>query len=170
LHKLPLLVAFSTFFCRFCTELEGREEINLYYSLHLQKPTMANNMTSTPAATIDAYISGFPAPVQKVLKQIRATVRAAAPAAEEAIKYAMPTFMLNGKQLVLFAAFKKHFGFFPAPTGEPAFEKALAGYKTGKGSVQFPLDQEMPLALITRIVKHRIKKNVEAAKEKGKAK
>ncbi len=72
---------------------------------------MAKSMTSAPAATIDAYIAGFPAPVQKVLKQIRATVRAAAPATEEAIKYAMPAFLLDGKQLVLFAAFKKHIGF-----------------------------------------------------------
>lgn len=119
---------------------------------------MATKTMTAPAANIDAYIAGFPAPVQKVLKQIRATVRAAAPDAEEAIKYAMPTFMLNGKQLVLFAAFKKHIGFFPAPTGEKAFEKDLAGYKTGKGSVQFPLDQEMPLGLITKIVKHRMKK------------
>lgn len=131
---------------------------------------MANSMTNAPAADIDAYIAGFPAPVQKVLKQIRATVRAAAPATEEAIKYAMPAFLLDGKQLVLFAAFKKHIGFFPAPTGEPAFEKALAGYKTGKGSVQFPLDQEMPLALITRIVKYRIKKNAALTKVKAKAK
>lgn len=123
---------------------------------------------SPPAANIDAYIASFPAPVQKVLKQIRATVRATAPAAEEAIKYAMPTFVLNGKQLVLFAAFKKHIGFFPAPTGEKAFEKDLAGYKTGKGSVQFPLDQPMPLALITKIVKYRVKKNAEAAKAKAK--
>lgn len=130
---------------------------------------MASSMMSPPAANIDAYIAAFPGPVQKVLKEIRATVRAAAPAAEEAIKYAMPTFLLNGKQLVLFAAFKKHIGFFPAPTGEPAFEKALAGYKTGKGSVQFPLDQAIPLALITRIVKYRVKKNAEAVKEKGKA-
>lgn len=140
----------------------------MYYSLHFKTSTMANSMTSAPAANIDAYIASFPAPVQKVLKQIRATVKAAAPAAEEAIKYAMPTFMLHGKQLVLFAAFKKHIGFFPAPTGEPAFEKDLAGYKTGKGSVQFPLDQAMPLALITKIVKYRIRKNAEAAKVKAK--
>ncbi|WP_245999620.1 iron chaperone [Paraflavitalea soli] len=88
---------------------------------------MATKTMTAPAANIDAYIAGFPAPVQKVLKQIRATVRAAAPDAEEAIKYAMPTFMLNGKQLVLFAAFKKHIGFFPAPTGEKAFEKRPGG-------------------------------------------
>jgi uncharacterized protein YdhG (YjbR/CyaY superfamily) len=131
---------------------------------------MASSMMSPPATNIDAYIASFPAPVQKVLKQIRATVSAAAPEADEAIKYAMPTFVLNGKQLVLFAAFKKHIGFFPAPTGEKAFEKDLAGYKTGKGSVQFPLDQAMPLALITKIVKYRVKKNAEAAKEKAKAK
>lgn len=129
---------------------------------------MATSMKHVPA-NIDAYIAGFPKDVQAVLQQLRTTVRQAAPAAEEAIKYAMPAFLLNG-HLVLFAAFKKHIGFFPAPTGEATFKKDLAGYTTGKGSVQFPLDQPMPLGLITKIVKYQIKKNAAKAKAKAIAK
>lgn len=108
---------------------------------------------------INEYIAGFPKDVQKILEQIRATVKKAAPNAEETIKYAMPTFTLNGN-LVHFAAFKNHIGFYPAPIGNKAFENELSNYKTGKGSVQFPLDKPMPLDLITKIVKFRIKKNL----------
>jgi uncharacterized protein YdhG (YjbR/CyaY superfamily) len=122
---------------------------------------MATSMKNAPT-TIDAYIASFPPDIQKILQQIRATVRKAAPKAEEAIRYAMPTFLQDG-HLVLFAAFKNHIGFFPAPTGVASFKTALAPYKTGKGSVQFPLDQPMPVGLITNIVKYRIKKNAEAA-------
>lgn len=125
---------------------------------------MATSMKNVPA-NIDAYIASFPKDVQVVLQQIRHTVRAAAPQAQEAIKYAMPAFLQDG-HLVLFAAFTNHIGFYPAPTGEQAFEKDLSKYKTGKGSVQFPLDQPMPLDLIRKIVKYRIKKNAEAAKKK----
>ncbi|WP_315821258.1 iron chaperone [Paraflavitalea speifideaquila] len=98
---------------------------------------MASSMKSAPAPDIDAYIAGFPKEVQAVLQQIRTTVRAAAPAAQEDIKYAMPAFILNG-HLALFAAFKNHIGFFPAPTGVKSFENDLAAYKTGRGSVHFP--------------------------------
>lgn len=118
-------------------------------------------MKNVPA-NIDAYIAGFPPDIQQRLQQVRATVRKAAPRAEETIRYAMPAYLQDG-HLVLFAAFKNHIGFFPAPTGEPGFKKALAPYKTGKGSVQFPLDQPMPVELISNIVKYRIKKNAEAA-------
>lgn len=111
---------------------------------------------------IDSYIAGFPEDVQKRLGQMRATIRKAAPKAEEAIKYAMPTFVLHGN-LVHFAAFKNHIGFYPAPTGMEAFKKDLAPYKTGRGSVQFPLDKPLPLALITRIVKLRVRENTAAA-------
>lgn len=93
---------------------------------------------------------------------MRATIRKAAPKAEEAIKYAMPTFVLHGN-LVHFAAFKNHIGFYPAPTGMEAFKKDLALYKTGRGSVQFPLDKPLPLALITRIVKLRVSENTARA-------
>jgi uncharacterized protein YdhG (YjbR/CyaY superfamily) len=123
-------------------------------------------MKSDKAATIDEYIESFPKDIQKILKEVRATVRKAAPRAEETIKYGMPTFTYKGN-LVYFAAFKKHLGFFPAPTNDPSFEKALSLYKTGKGSIQFPYDQPMPLSLITRITRWRIQQNSkkEAAKK-----
>jgi len=123
-------------------------------------------MKGAIAEDIDSYIAGFPEDIQKRLEQVRATIRKAAPKAEEAIKYAMPTFVLQGN-LVHFAAFKNHIGFYPAPTGMAAFKKDLAPYKTGKGSVQFPLDKPMPLALITRIVKMRVQENL-AKKSKKK--
>lgn len=122
-------------------------------------------MERTPAAGIDEYIAGFPKDIQRMLKQIRATVKKAAPGAKETIKYAMPTFTGNGN-LVHFAAFKNHIGFYPAPTGMKAFEKELAVYKTGRGSVQFPLDKPMPLDLVTRIVKLRVEKDAERAGKK----
>jgi uncharacterized protein YdhG (YjbR/CyaY superfamily) len=115
--------------------------------------------------TIDAYIATFPKEVQALLKQVRATIKKAAPKAEEAIKYAMPTFVLNGN-LVHFAAFKNHIGFYPAPEAIVEFKKELSVYKNSKGAVQFPLEQEMPLALITKIVKFRVKKNMEQIKLK----
>ena len=109
-----------------------------------------------PPTTIDEYIAGFPKDVQAILQKIRVTIAKAAPDAEEAIKYAIPTFVLNGN-LVHFAAFKSHIGFYPAPTGTEKFQKELSGYKSGKGSVQFPLDEPMPYALIEKIVKFRVK-------------
>lgn len=111
-------------------------------------------MTTKPES-IEEYIAGFPAPVQKVLQQVRKTIRDAAPEAEEAISYAMPTFKLNGN-LIHFAAFKNHIGLYPAPQGIEAFKEELSGYKGAKGSVQFPLDQPMPLDLIKRIVLYRV--------------
>ncbi|MBK7935730.1 MAG: DUF1801 domain-containing protein [Lewinellaceae bacterium] len=115
--------------------------------------------------TIDEYIAGFPKETQEMLQQIRSAVKAAAPDAKETISYAIPTFTLNGA-LVHFAAFKNHIGFYATPTGHEAFAKELAAYKTGKGSVQFPLDQPMPLDLITRIVQFRVKQNLEKAGQK----
>ena len=115
--------------------------------------------------TIDEYISSFPEDIQTLLQQIRVTIREAAPEAEEAIKYAMPTFVLNGN-LVHFAAFKNHIGFYPVPSGIEAFKKELSVYKGAKGSVQFPLDQPMPLELITQIVKFRVSENMKKAKLK----
>ena len=117
--------------------------------------------------TIDEYISGFPDDIQTLLQQIRVTIREAAPEAEEAIKYAMPTFVLNGN-LVHFAAFKHHIGFYPVPSGIEAFKKELSVYKGAKGSVQFPLDQPMPLELITQIVKFRVSENMKKGKTKKK--
>ncbi len=119
----------------------------------------------TAPRTIDEYIAGFPPDVQKILEKIRATIRQAAPGAEETISYQMPTFTLNGK-LVYFAGFKKHIGFYPIPTGVDKFKKELSVYKQGRGSVQFPLDQPIPYGLIGRIVKFRAKENLARAKTK----
>lgn len=115
--------------------------------------------------TIDEYIKTFPNDVQKILEQVRQTIKEAAPDAEEAISYQIPTFKLNGN-LVHFAAFKNHIGFYPAPSGQKAFEKDLSVYKSGKGSVQFPIDKPMPLSLIKKIVKYRVKENSTIKKKK----
>jgi uncharacterized protein YdhG (YjbR/CyaY superfamily) len=116
---------------------------------------------------IDEYIADFPPDTQKILQKIRLTVRKAAPQAEETIKYRMPTFTLNGN-LVHFAAFKNHIGFYPTPTGTKEFQKELSVYKGAKGSVQFPLDQPIPFGLISKIVKFRVKENLAKAEAKGK--
>ena len=110
--------------------------------------------------TIDEYISTFPDDMRTILNQVRQTIRAAAPEAQETINYQMPTFTLNGN-LVHFAGFKNHIGFYPTPTGIEAFKDELSAYKGAKGSVQFPLDQPMPLPLIRRIVEYRVKENSE---------
>jgi len=105
--------------------------------------------------SIDDYIATFPRDVQASLKQVRTTIRKAAPDAEETIKYGIPTFVLNGN-LVHFAAFKNHIGFYPTPSGIDAFKRELSRYKGAKGSVQFPVDEPMPLSLIAKIVKFRV--------------
>ena len=128
---------------------------------------MAKTMKNMLAANIDEYIAGFPDDVQVALKQVRAAVRKAAPKAEEAIKYAMPGFVLHSN-LVFFSAFKKHIGFYSVPTGKAEFKKDFAPYKTGRGSIQFPLDEPMPLKLITKIVKYRVKQNIVKQKTKSK--
>ncbi len=115
-------------------------------------------------ASIDAYITAFPADIQQRLQAVRETIHAAAPEAEEAIAYQMPTFKLKGKNLVHFAAFKNHIGFYPAPSGIVAFEEALAPYKGAKGSVQFPLNQPLPLELISNIVAFRVQDQLNRAK------
>ena len=118
--------------------------------------------TDQPAPrTIDEYIAGFAQDVQEILEQIRLTIRAAAPDAEETISYKMPTFKLKGQYLVYFAAYKKHIGFYPAPVGNPEFDADLSLYQAGKGTVRFPLDQPIPFALISKIVKFRIKEHLE---------
>jgi uncharacterized protein YdhG (YjbR/CyaY superfamily) len=124
-------------------------------------------MKATAMNEVDKYISTFPEDVQALLQQVRATIQAAAAEAEETIKYAIPTFVLHGN-LVHYAAFKNHIGFYPIPSGMEKFRKELSPYKQGKGSVQFPLDQPMPLDLITKIVKYRMKENMEKAKGKKK--
>ena len=123
----------------------------------------------TAPKTIDEYIAGFPRDIQEILGKIRMTIRKAAPDAEETIKYRMPTFTLTGN-LVHFAAFKKHIGFYPTPTGTEKFQKELSVYKGAKGSVRFPLDKPIPFNLISRIVKFRAKENSERAEAKRKKK
>lgn len=108
---------------------------------------------------VDNYINGFPEDIQKILRQVRETIRNAAPDATETISYTMPTFVLNGN-LVHFAAYKNHIGFYPVPSGIEAFKEELSVYKGAKGSVQFPLDKPMPLGLIERIVKFRVQENL----------
>jgi uncharacterized protein YdhG (YjbR/CyaY superfamily) len=122
---------------------------------------------STPK-TIDNYIAGFPKNVQEILEKIRLTIRKAAPDAEETISYQIPTFTLKGKYLVYFAAYKKHIGLYPAPRGSEKFKQELSGYEGGKGTVRFPFDKPIPFDLISRIVKFRVKENLERAKAKGK--
>jgi len=119
------------------------------------------------AKTIDEYIAAFPKHVQEILEKIRVTIRKAAPEAEETINYAIPTFTLKSN-LVHFAAFKNHIGFYPAPSGIEAFRKELSVYEGAKGSVQFPIEKPLPLGLITKIVKFRVKENLEKAKAKKK--
>lgn len=109
-------------------------------------------------ATIDEYIAAFPEEKQVLLETVRQAVRRAAPEAEETIKYGMPTFMWKGN-LVHFAAYNSHIGFYPAPSGVEEFRQDLARYQTGKGTLQFPVDKPLPLPLIIRIVQHRMKEN-----------
>ena len=123
----------------------------------------------TAPGNIDEYIAGFPHDVQAILEKIRVTIRKAAPDAEETINYQIPTFVLKGN-LVHFAAFKKHIGFYPTPTGMEKFKDELSIYEGAKGSVKFPLDKPMPFGLISKIVKFRVKENMERAEAKGKEK
>lgn len=125
------------------------------------------NTAPTTPATIDEYIAGFPPAIQEILQQIRATIRAAAPDAQETISYQMPTFTLQGN-LVHFAAFKQHIGFYPTPSGTAHFEAALAPYQSGKGSVRFPLDAPIPYDLIADIVRFRVAESVAQAAAKAK--
>ena len=121
----------------------------------------------TKPKDVDDYIKGAPKEVQRSLKEIRATIRKAAPGAEEVISYGMPAYKLNG-MLVWFAAHTKHIGFYPKASGIAAFRKELSVYKGAKGSVQFPFDKPMPLGLLIKIVKFRVKENLQRAKEKEK--
>ena len=121
-------------------------------------------MKSIPAENITEYIAAFPKETQKVLKEVRATIKKAVPEAEEKISYGMPAFTYKGI-LVYFAGYKNHVGFYALPTGHAAFKKELSLYKTGKGSVQFPLEKPMPLNLITKMVKFRVKENMEKEKK-----
>ncbi len=110
--------------------------------------------------TVDEYIATFPKNVQSILQELRQIVRDAAPEAEEAISYQMPTFKLNGN-LVWFAAFKNHIGFYPKVSAIEVFKEELSGYEVSKGTIRFPLDKPLPIDLIRRIVKFRVKENLD---------
>ena len=126
------------------------------------------NSSANTFENVDAYIETFPPAIRKLLNQIRKTVLKHAPTAEEGISYGMPGYKLQGKPLVYFAAFKNHIGFYATPSGHEAFAKELSVYKQGKGSVQFPLTEPMPLDLIARIVQFRVAENLEKPKKAGK--
>ena len=114
------------------------------------------------ARDMDEYIRNFPNDVREILEKIRITIRKAAPRAEEKIGYGIPTFTLKGN-LVHFAAYKKHIGFYPTPSGIEQFKQELSVYQGAKGSVQFPLDKPIPFGLISKIVKFRVRENLEKA-------
>jgi len=116
--------------------------------------------------SIDEYIAAFPEETQKILEELRATIRAAAPDAEEKISYQMPTFALKGN-LVHFAAFKNHIGLYPTPSGTQAFKRELSIYQGAKGSIKFPIDKPLPLKLISKIVKFRVAENLKKAEKKS---
>ncbi len=118
---------------------------------------------NTNYRNVDEYIMTFPEDVQKRLKQIRTTIKKEAPDAEESISYGMPAYKLSGKPLVYFAAFEKHIGFYATPSGHSEFAEELSQYKQGKGSVQFPLNKSLPLDLIRRITKYKVKENTAKA-------
>lgn len=125
-------------------------------------------MAETTPTTIDEYIAGYPSDVQDILQKIRFTISEAAPEAEEAMAYGIPTFTLLGRNLVHFGASKNHIGFYPTPSGIAHFKDELGAYKHAKGSIQFPLDQPMPFDLIRRIVVFRAEEQRAAAAAKGK--
>ena len=118
------------------------------------------------ASNIDAYIAGFPEGTQHVLGQLRGSIRTAVPKAEETISYAIPCFKLDGTYLVYFAGYKKHVSIYPLPKGDAVLLKAIAPYKAGKGTLQFTLESELPLVLITKVVKQIVKENAQRARAK----
>jgi len=123
--------------------------------------------SNSTSKDIDLYIAGFPAETQQVLEQVRAAIRKAAPDASEIINYGIPTFFLDGN-LVHFAGYKNHIGFYPTPSAIEAFKKELSVYEGAKGSVQFPLDKPMPFSLISKITRFRVKQNTDKAAKTNK--
>ena len=109
--------------------------------------------------SLDEYIGTFPEDVQKILQQLRATIKTAAPEAEETISYNIPTFKLNGKYLIYFAGWKSHISIYPIPIGSEAFNKQVAKYAEGKGTLKFPIDKPLPLKLISKMVKLKLAEN-----------
>jgi uncharacterized protein YdhG (YjbR/CyaY superfamily) len=115
--------------------------------------------------TVEEYIAAYPKTSQTLLKQMRTIIKKAAPKADETISYGIPTFKLGGKNLVHFGAFEKHIGFYPGPAGITAFKKELVGYTTTKGAIQLPLNKKLPLALVSKIVKFRVKQTTVVKKK-----
>ncbi len=116
--------------------------------------------------SIDEYIAVFPEGIQKILQEMRETIKAAAPKAQEKISYQMPAFTLNGN-LVYFAAFKNHIGFYPTPSGTEAFRREISVYQAARGSIRFPIDEPLPLKLISKIVKFRVAENLKKAEARS---
>jgi uncharacterized protein YdhG (YjbR/CyaY superfamily) len=131
-----------------------------------EKAAMATKSSSPQ--NIDEYVEDFPEAVQEILQKIRLTIKKAVPQAEETISYKMPTFNLKGQYLIYFAAYKKHIGIYPVPAGEAEFNKMIAPYQAGKGTLQFPLDQPIPYKLIGKIAKARAKDVLRKTAEKKK--
>ena len=123
--------------------------------------------TNTKFKTVDEYLSAFPANTKSILKELRKTIKQAAPQAEELISYNMPAFKLHG-MLVYYAAYKEHIGFYPTSSGIEVFKKELSAYEGAKGSIKFPIDRPIPFDLITKIVKFRVSENLEKEKTKKK--
>ncbi|HMR97896.1 MAG TPA: DUF1801 domain-containing protein [Anaerolineales bacterium] len=117
-------------------------------------------------ASVAEYIGSFPPEVQKVLKQMRATIKEVVPTAKEKISYQIACFELNGKNLVHYAGWKTRVSMYPIPAGSEAFNKAVSKYAAGKGTIQFPLDQPLPLKLIRQVVKYRVADNLKGEKKK----
>jgi uncharacterized protein YdhG (YjbR/CyaY superfamily) len=145
-------------------EFEPRKQFSVTGPTSWEERTLHSRMSAT---SIDSYISEFPPATQTVLEQMRAVIKQAAPEATETISYAIPTFDLNGHHLVHFAGYARHIGFYPIPSGVEAFREELGAYKSGKGSVQFPLNEPLPTDLIRRIVEFRVAQSASRASEAG---
>jgi len=128
---------------------------------------MSTTIKRGQTTSVDEYIAGFPEDIRKKLEEMRSILKKAAPGAGETINYGVPTLTLGGN-LVHFGGFKNHIGFYPAPSGIEAFKKELSVYEGAKGSIKFPVDKPLPGSLITKIVKFRVKENLEKAKQKSK--
>jgi uncharacterized protein YdhG (YjbR/CyaY superfamily) len=119
-------------------------------------------------ASMDAYIATFPPDVQKTLKKVRSTIKAAAPKAEEAISYGIPTFKMHGKYVIYFAGWKNHISIYPVPAGDEVFQKEIEPYISGRGTLKFPLDKPIPFKLITQMVKLQLADNLEKTSYRSK--
>lgn len=164
-HSLPFAVGTPTPKSR---NTDGEPD-KLFATFMAQSRVNCTEMNTAKPQTIDEYIAGFPEDIQVLLQQMRTTISKAAPDATEAIKYAIPTFVQDGN-LVHFAAFKNHIGFYPAPSGLEAFKQELSRFEGSKGAVRFPLDKPLPLALVRKITLYRLKQNREKAILKAKKK